>query len=125
MDSGNIPNGDIPDVSHLEGVNYVFGRPIAHSLSLILHQTVYDNFNLKCSQIPLDSTEIPRFLPLTKDPRFYGTSVTMPHKVAIIPHLDEPTQEAKGTGACNTIFSKERDGKRTMCATNTDCGVAE
>ncbi|KUJ23215.1 uncharacterized protein LY89DRAFT_680000 [Mollisia scopiformis] len=111
----------LPDTSHLEGVNYLFGHPIAHSLSPLLHQTVYDNLGLKWSQIPLDSTDIPNFLGLTKDPKFYGASVTMPHKVAIIPHLDEITQEGKDIGACNTIFFKEKDGKRIMCGTNTDC----
>jgi quinate dehydrogenase len=109
------------DTSHLDGVNYLFGHPISHSLSPLLHQTVYDNLNLKWSQVPLDSTDIPQFLSLTKDPKFYGASVTMPHKVAIIPHLDEVTQEGKDIGACNTIFFKERDGKRIMCGTNTDC----
>src|SRR5664279_5013053 len=92
-----------PDSSHLERVNYLFGHPIAHSLSPLLHQTVYDNLNLKWSQLLLDSTDIPNFLRLTKDLRFYGASVTMPHKVAIIPHLDEITQEGKDIGACNTI----------------------
>ncbi len=110
-----------PETSHLEGVNYLFGHPIAHSLSPLLHQTVYDNLKLKWSQIPLDSTDVPNFLRLTKDPKFYGASVTMPHKVAIIPHLDEVTQEGKDIGACNTIFFKEKDGKRVMCGTNTDC----
>ncbi|KAI9055951.1 hypothetical protein LZ554_000886 [Drepanopeziza brunnea f. sp. 'monogermtubi'] len=110
-----------PETSHLEGVNYLFGHPIAHSLSPLLHQTVYDNLGLKWSQIPLDSTDVPNFLRLTKDPKFYGASVTMPHKVAIIPHLDEITQEGKDIGACNTIFFKEVDGKRVMCGTNTDC----
>jgi len=27
--------------SHLDGVNYLFGHPISHSLSPLLHQTVY------------------------------------------------------------------------------------
>ncbi|KAK2627931.1 hypothetical protein QTJ16_002577 [Diplocarpon rosae] len=110
-----------PETSHLEGVNYLFGHPIAHSLSPLLHQTVYDNLKLKWAQVPLDSTDIPNFLRLTKDPKFYGASVTMPHKVAIIPHLDEITQEGRDIGACNTIFFKEIDGKRVMCGTNTDC----
>jgi quinate dehydrogenase len=110
-----------PDTSHLEGVNYLFGHPIAHSLSPLLHQTVYHNLGLKWSQLPLDSTSIPTFLALTKNPKFYGASVTMPHKVAIIPHLDEITQEGKDIGACNTIFFKEANGKRIMVGTNTDC----
>jgi quinate dehydrogenase len=122
MGSQDATNTSLPETSHLEGVNYLFGHPIAHSLSPLLHQTVYNNLNLKWSQLPFDSTSIPIFLSLTKNPKFYGASVTMPHKVAIIPHLDEITQEGRDIGACNTIFfKKDVDGKRIMVGTNTDC----
>lgn len=46
----------------------------------------------------------------------------MPHKVAIIPHLDDITQEGRAVGACNTIF--RRAGK--LVGTNTDTiGIRE
>lgn len=46
----------------------------------------------------------------------------MPHKIAIIPHLDAITPEGKAVGACNTIF---RQGDQ-MVGTNTDTiGVRE
>ncbi|KAK6433176.1 Quinate dehydrogenase [Oleoguttula sp. CCFEE 5521] len=46
----------------------------------------------------------------------------MPHKVAIISHLDELTEEGQAVGACNTIV--KRDGK--LIGTNTDTiGVRE
>jgi len=44
----------------------------------------------------------------------------MPHKVAILQHLDELTPVGRDVGACNTIFLKEVDGKRTFVGTNTD-----
>lgn len=51
-----------------------------------------------------------------------GSAVTMPHKVAIIPHLDDLTDEGRAVGAVNTIF--RRDGK--WIGTNTDTvGVRE
>ncbi|KAL3422251.1 quinate dehydrogenase [Phlyctema vagabunda] len=117
-----------PDSSHLERVGYLFGHPIAHSLSPLLHQTIYDNLSppRNWSQLPLDSVDVPNFLRLTKDPKFYGASVTMPHKVAIIPYLDEITREGKEIGACNTVFLREKDGKRIMVGTNTDTiGIRE
>lgn len=51
----------------------------------------------------------------------------MPHKVAIIPHLDELTDECRDVGACNTIFVRDLpDGRRIFCGTNTDViGVRE
>jgi len=46
----------------------------------------------------------------------------MPHKVAIIPHLDDVTPECRAVGACNTIF---RRGNQ-LVGTNTDIvGIRE
>lgn len=50
-----------------------------------------------------------------------GASVTMPHKVAILKHLDGLTQEGSSVGAVNTIFVREDEsGKRSYIGTNTD-----
>jgi len=51
----------------------------------------------------------------------------VPHKVAIIPHLNSITQEGRDIGACNTIFLRTSPtGTRELCGTNTDCvGVRE
>lgn len=51
----------------------------------------------------------------------------MPHKVAIIPHLDELTEECREVGACNTLFVRDLpDGRRLFCGANTDViGVRE
>jgi len=62
-----------PDVTHVERHGYLFGHPIAHSMSPLLHQTVYDNLGLNWSQIPLDSTDMSLFLNLIRHPQFYGT----------------------------------------------------
>lgn len=45
-----------------------------------------------------------------------GTHITIPHKVSVIPYLDELTETAKLIGAVNTIY--EKDGK--MIGENTD-----
>lgn len=44
----------------------------------------------------------------------------MPNKVAILPYLDEMTDECRDVGACNTLFLRERDGRRIFCGANTD-----
>jgi shikimate dehydrogenase len=43
---------------------------------------------------------------------FRGSIVTMPHKAAVIPLLDEVTSMVKLVGACN-IIKKENDGRLT------------
>jgi quinate dehydrogenase len=60
------------DISQVERHGYLFGHPIAHSMSPLLHQTVYNNLGLDWSQIPLDSTDMNLFLELIKNPQFYG-----------------------------------------------------
>lgn len=50
----------------------------------------------------------------------------MPHKVAILEHLDELTEEGRDVGACNTVFLKQVGDKRIYVGTNTDViGIRE
>lgn len=117
-----------PSISHLDHVSYLFGYPIAHSLSPLLHSTVFAGLQLKKREYLLyESLSIPSFLALTKDPKFFGAAVTMPHKVAIIPHLHALTPEGKAIGAINTIFLQTGpNNERQLIGTNTDCiGVRE
>jgi quinate dehydrogenase len=46
----------------------------------------------------------------------------MPNKVAIIPHLDELTDECRDIGACNTVFFRTdpATSRRVLVGTNTD-----
>ncbi|KAF1999579.1 Aminoacid dehydrogenase-like protein [Amniculicola lignicola CBS 123094] len=112
----------IPETRHVERHGYLFGHPIAHSMSPLLHQTVYDGLGLKWSQFPLDSMDMDLFLRLRQDPNFYGAAVTMPHKVSIVKHLDGLTPEGASVGAVNTLFIREDPvtGKRLYMGTNTD-----
>ena len=51
------------------------------------------------------------------DPDWFGCNVTMPHKQAVIPGLDEVDDLAGSVGAVNTIT---RRGKDALRGTNTD-----
>ncbi|OQE17320.1 hypothetical protein PENSTE_c021G05890 [Penicillium steckii] len=129
---------------HLDGVAYLYGHPLLNSLSPPLHQTVYNALGLNWTQIPLSSVTgtsatypppytrsppIETFLAsIRSNPKFVGSSVTMPHKVAIMPHLDDLTEHARQAGACNTIFLRNdpTTGARQYVGTNTDCdGIRE
>lgn len=61
-----------PETSHLERFGFLFGYPIAHSLSPLLHQTVFQNLGLNWDYFPLPSTDVDSFLKLVRDPRCYG-----------------------------------------------------
>ena len=62
----------IPEISKVDRHGYLFGHPISHSMSPLLHQTVYDSLGLKWAQYPLDSTDMKLFLQLIKHQQFYG-----------------------------------------------------
>jgi quinate dehydrogenase len=50
----------------------------------------------------------------------------MPNKVAILPYLDELTEECRDVGACNTLFIRHENGRRLFCGANTDTiGIRE
>ncbi|KAL7266201.1 hypothetical protein RUND412_011263 [Rhizina undulata] len=121
-----------------EGVDYkekqktwLFGYPVSHSLSPLLHNSIYKNLGLEGWTYTLfESTSIPDFLQLLSEPLFLGASVTMPHKITIIPHLDGLSKACKAIGACNTIVARPGKGKysssRVFIGVNTDCaGIRE
>ncbi|KAK5169484.1 uncharacterized protein LTR77_005460 [Saxophila tyrrhenica] len=111
-----------PKTDHLDGQGYLFGYPIAHSLSPLLHQTIFESLSLNWDYFLLPSTDVQQFLSLIRNSRCYGSGVTMPNKIAIIPHLDDLTPECRAVGACNTVYW--RDSK--LIGTNTDiAGVRE
>jgi quinate dehydrogenase len=61
-----------PDFSTVEKFGVLFGHPIAHSYSPLMHQTVYDNINYKWRQFLLESTDMSQFLDIMRYPDFYG-----------------------------------------------------
>ena len=68
-------------------------------------------------QLKLDSGALPDLLSAAERMGFTGLNITFPCKQAIIPLLDELSDEARGIGAVNTVVFK--DGKRI--GHNTDC----
>lgn len=138
------PEEPITTPEHLDGVAYLYGHPLLNSLSPPLHQTVFNALGLNWTQIPLSSVTgtsatypppytqsppIEKYLAsIRSNPKFVGSSVTMPHKVAIMPHLDDLTEHAQQAGACNTIFLRQNPitGETQYVGTNTDCdGIRE
>jgi len=111
----------------IRGRGVLFGYPIAHSMSPLLHQTVFDSLNVPWDFQFLESKDIQQFLRILKSPECYGSAVTMPHKVAILPYLDGLTPEGNECGAVNTvIIRRKEDGSRSYIGHNTDVvGIRE
>jgi shikimate dehydrogenase len=107
------------------GIPYaeVIGDPIAQSKSPLIHKFWLERLGLKgdyrATRVTAD--ELPAFLAARRaDPDWRGCNVTMPHKAAVIPLLDEVRDS--GVGAVNCIVP--RAGR--LHGSNTDgAGVDE
>ncbi|MFI9253051.1 shikimate dehydrogenase [Streptomyces sp. NPDC053069] len=97
----------------------VLGKPIAHSLSPVLHRAAYDELGLtewSYDRVEMDEASLPGFFEKL-GPEWAGLSLTMPLKRAVIPLLDEISETAASVDAVNTVVFTE-DGRRI--GDNTD-----
>lgn len=116
----------------------VIGRPVAHSLSPVLHRAAYADLGLddwSYEAIDLGPEELPGLLaelaaapgPRGPERAWAGLSVTMPHKQAILPLLDVVDPLAHSVGAANTVIAQRSGaGPALLAGFNTDvAGIAE
>jgi shikimate dehydrogenase len=87
----------------------IIGHPVAHSLSPVIQKAAFDAHGLDVSYKFWDTTNAAlggRLVSL-RDPKYLGANVTIPHKQAVLPHLDELGGQSARIGAVNTIVSRE------------------
>ncbi len=88
----------------------LIGNPLGHSFSPEIHAALAD-YAYTLREVAEDA------LPALFAGRdFDGMNVTIPHKTAVLPFLDELSPEARAIGAVNTVVRK--NGK--LCGHNTD-----
>jgi len=88
----------------------LIGNPVSHSVSPAMHNAAFIATRMDGVYLPMPVNDLSEFLkrivrPSTQelDWNLRGFSVTIPHKVAIIPLLDKLTDTAKAVGAVNTV----------------------
>lgn len=87
----------------------ILGKPVAHSLSPVLHQAAFDALGLDgwtYDRIEAGAAELPALLD-GLGPEWAGFSVTMPGKRAALDHATEVTPRAAAVGAANTLARRE------------------
>jgi shikimate dehydrogenase len=104
----------------------VIGDPVEHSLSPQMHNTGYEALHIDNQYVyvacHVDVNQIENFIKGIRAMRILGVSCTLPHKLAVMPYLDEIDDVAKKIGAVNTIVNK--NGK--LLGSNTDwIGILE
>src|SRR5262249_5870643 len=84
----------------------IIGYPVGHSLSPNIHNRAFELLNLDFIYLKFPAPDVRDFLDNAREIGIYGFSVTIPHKSAVIPFLDEVTPEAHEAGAVNTVSSR-------------------
>ncbi|HKC62321.1 MAG TPA: shikimate dehydrogenase, partial [Pyrinomonadaceae bacterium] len=86
------------------------GSPVMHSLSPHIHNAALEALNLNAVYIPFEVRNINEFMRRMASPRtremmwpLRGLSITAPHKLTVMNHLDWVEPSAQAIGAVNTI----------------------
>lgn len=85
----------------------VVGKPVAHSLSPVLHGAAYEALGLNWTYTRLEASEseVPALV-AGLDESWVGLSVTMPGKRAALEVATESTARARAVGAANTLVRR-------------------
>ncbi len=96
----------------------VFGDPVDDNPTMVLEEAGYEalGLNYRYLTIKVLPEGLENAIQAVRTMHFRGINLTMPHKIRVIPMLDELTEAAEIIGAVNTVIND--DGKLT--GENTD-----
>lgn len=97
----------IPVTGHTS-VYAVVGRPVAHSGSPALHNAWFRALDIDATYVALDVAPEAgdRLLDALRVLRLSGVNLTVPHKRAVVPHLDVISDDVRVLGAANTAVRR-------------------
>ena len=97
---------------------FVIGHPVAHSRSPLIHGRWLSEHGLEGSyeRVDVAPADLPAFVERLRSGAFTGGNVTVPHKEAMLPLIDEVSEAASAIGAVNTLWREED----RICGDNTD-----
>jgi 3-dehydroquinate dehydratase/shikimate dehydrogenase len=81
----------------------ILGMPVGHSLSPALHNRAFERTNLDFAYLKLPAPDVKDFMENARAVGLSGFSVTIPHKITVMPFLSRLTSEASAVGAVNTV----------------------
>jgi shikimate dehydrogenase len=86
----------------------LLGQPVAHSLSPALHNAAFEALGIDARYEArlVTPEDLPGVVEQLRAPDCLGANVTAPHKEAVIPLVDEVSDEVRVLGALNTIVNK-------------------
>ncbi|MBI5682194.1 MAG: shikimate dehydrogenase [Deltaproteobacteria bacterium] len=85
----------------------IFGYPITHTLSPIMHNTALKAKGIDMVYLPFEVSpdSIKTAVNAIRALNIHGVNITIPHKETVLSFLDEISEEAKLIGAVNTVVN--------------------
>jgi shikimate dehydrogenase len=107
-------------ISGKTGLLALIGHPVGHSLSPAMHNAAFvaDGLDFVYVCLDVDAKDLPAAVRGAEALTLRGFNVTMPHKRAMIPLVDELDESARISGAVNTVVI----GDSGLRGFNTDGG---
>ena len=100
----------ITDIGPSTKLCALIGNPVAHSMSPAIHNRAFAELGLDYVYVAFRVEDVRAAVTgMRALENFRGMSVTIPHKVSIIKHLDEVAEVDRGIGSVNTVVN---DGGR-------------
>jgi shikimate dehydrogenase len=110
----------------------VFGHPVAENPTVVMHEAAYAEYGMNWRYLTIEvlPEDLAAAMAGLRAMNMRGINLTIPHKVAVLPHLDRLSEAAALMGAVNTVvneggelFGENTDGKGFMRALTEDAGV--
>jgi shikimate dehydrogenase len=120
MNTLNLSPSPLPtDITAKTTLVGLIGWPISHSVSPVMHNAAFAALRLNWRYVPLPvhPARVAEAVAGVRALGLRGVNVTVPHKQAVMPHLDRWSPAAAAIGAVNTIIVGE-DGE--LLGDNTD-----
>jgi len=88
-------------------VHSLYGSPVAHSLSPVIFNTIFQKLSLNRAYLPFEVSKgnLKQAVEAARTLGFDGFNITMPHKTAVLEMLDRVDKNAEEIGAVNTVAS--------------------
>ena len=113
----------ITDIGPLTTLCALIGNPVAHSMSPAIHNRAFAELGLDYVYVAFRVEDVGAAVAgMRALTNFRGMSVTIPHKVSIIKHLDEVAAVDRGIGSVNTVVN---DGGRLKGSGSDGPGALE
>ena len=106
MGTVNIMQKAVEEYKNIKSEKYlgIFGNPIKHTLSPIIHDTISDRLSLNERYIPFEiEDDLGEYVKAAYEEGIVGLNITVPYKEKVIPYLSQIDEDAKKIGAVNTL----------------------